>query len=79
MILIQVSPVFASEEFSAKKFLACESTWEKHQKISIALDKEQNADEPDLEKLKTLEYNIVRLERINKKYCSGFTAQSIDY
>ena len=74
ILVSQISPAFAGNDFSAKRFLACESKILKHEKLSIAMDKEQKQDEPNVEKISDLESNINRLEMFTDRYCTGFTA-----
>ena len=76
MMLAQVTPSFASAQFSDKQFLACESKLLKHEKLSIELDKEQKEENPNQEKLAYLEKNLKYLDKITDKYCTGFTAQA---
>ena len=76
MMLAQLGPVFASTDFSARKFLACESKLLKQEKLSIAIDKEQKQDIPDIEKISSLEKNMSIVNRFTGKHCTDFTAQA---
>lgn len=76
LVLSQLNPAFASNDISAKRFLACEENLLRQEKFEVAIGKERKQSTPDRKRIRDLSQTLTYLERLTGQYCNNFSAQA---